>query len=174
MQKLFERTDIEGMEHHAKNPVRVYTEDLQHDRIRRSVAMAQKVLATFPPGQMKFVYELGCGTGDICGQLKGDYVTGWDCNEACILHARERWKWEGANFYVGNIEKIGPFPVHGTGDLLILCETLEHLSDPLAFVRKWLPHFETVLISHPIDGDIHGDHSGGDHQWSYTDRKSVV
>jgi SAM-dependent methyltransferase len=167
---LKQRTAEEGVIHHAADPVRVYTEDsLQCERIRRSVEMAQTAIGSLRTElcpSFCYVEEIGCGTGDISGQLAWACgVFGYDCNDKSIEVAKRRFplgKWAYCD-----INSLCP-PREKLKDLLILCEVLEHIPDPESLVKLWLPHFRTVVISHPIDGDLKGDLSGGDHCWSYT------
>lgn len=160
---LKHRNAKEGVAHHALDPVRIYTEHpLMADRIKRSVKCAQDALASLGRSE-RTVLELGCGTGDISGQLAwACSVGGFDCHPLAIQKANERWGKYLALYCQAEIEDVEPTQV----DLLILCEILEHMHDPVSLVKKWLPHAKTVLISHPIDGDLGGDISGGDHQWS--------
>jgi len=168
MKPLKTRTAEEGVTHHKNDPVRVYTDDFFHaPRIKQSVSEVGKALESLGTGP-HIILELACGTGDICGQFAADHaVTGIDCNPETVSKARERWP--GAVFMEKDVTALNPtFRGFDVGDVLILCETLEHLSDPKPFVEAWLPLFRTSVISHPIDGDLMGDLSGGDHCWSYS------
>jgi SAM-dependent methyltransferase len=162
---LKNRSAEQGIAHHSAVPARIYTEHpIMADRIVRTVRVAQEALASVGRDR-RVVYELGCGTGDISGQLAwACNVVGYDCHPGAILKANERWGKYKPAYLEQSIESVEP----SSGDLLILCEILEHIYDPVALVKKWLPHFKTVVISHPIDGDLKGDISGGDHAWSYS------
>jgi len=107
---------------------------------------------------------LGCGVLDISGPFS-DYheVIGRECHEGCAQDAVKTYP--KAIVSVGAIEEVLPFSC----DVLVLCEILEHLEDPLKLIARWLPRARAVVISHPLNGDIQHDFSGGDHCWSYND-----
>ena len=158
MKPLKKRSADQALLHHQQLDARVYAEDaIQKDRIAR----ARKLLADVAilPGQ---IVELGCGTGDISGPFSETHqVYGFDCNEGAIQKAAERFPlghWSKAN-----IADMFVLPT----DTLVLCEVLEHLENPMKLVEEWGPKAKAILISHPINGDLDHDLSGGDHQWSY-------
>lgn len=162
MKSLQTRTVQQGIDHHRADASRVYTEDQYHaPRIAKSVELAREILGT----SLKVVVELACGTADICGQLADEHsVYGYDCHPNSITIARERWP--KGSFEVAEIRTDSP-KVAG-GNLLIMCEILEHLNNPEEIVKEWLPKFGSCIISHPIDGDLDVDLSGGTHCWSYS------
>lgn len=164
MQRLKQRSAEEGVAHHSHLGVRVYADDnVQSIRIRHARNFTKRAISTLGDSPLRIV-ELGCGTADISGIYSDAHsVSGFDCNEAAILHARERFP--AGSFETADIIQLTPFPC----DILILCELLEHISDPETFLSRWLPLAKSAVISHPIDGDILGDLSGGDHCWSYSD-----
>ena len=163
MQALRTRTDEEGAQHHAHLPVRVYAEDgVQEHRIRHAREFVRRAteLSAVPSPR---IIELGCGTGDISGPFSPSAeVIGYDVNAPAVECARGRFP--QASYEVADILTLTPVEC----DVLILCETLEHINDPDALLRAWLPKARTSVISHPIDGDLTGDMSGGDHCWSYS------
>lgn len=108
------------------------------------------------------ITELGCGTCDISGafSFRND-VYAYDCNPAALDIAIERYPL---------LCKVGPIPDEPQpSNVLIICEFLEHISDPQALVKAWLPLADEVVISHPLNGDLVRDLSGGEHQWSYNE-----
>jgi len=149
---LKQRTQDEGIEHHQGIPVRVYEGDQwQAHRIQK----AREIIASLQPGS---VVELGCGTADISGPFGG---TGFDVCEAAIAEARRRFPEMDARIGIPE----APLP----GDVLVLCEFLEHVAAPERLVAGWLPHFRYCLISHPLDEDKDSQLSGGEHQWSFSE-----
>ena len=136
--------------------MRLYSEDgVQQRRIIRA-----RGLVTLCVDQSKGlrIVELGCGTLDISGPFAKEHsVIGIDCNTKALEKARERWP-------NASVEMALPDPI--PCDILVLCEFLEHLPDPGALVKAWLPLAKQCVISHPLDGDLNGDLSGGEHQWS--------
>jgi hypothetical protein len=109
--------------------------------------------------------ELGCGVADISGVFSwGHNVLGIDCNAQCIVEAGRAWKW--MKVLVGDITEAPAVD----SDILILCEVLEHLADPMAVVERWMPKAKYCFLSSPLDGDRGADHSGGEHSWSFEEK----
>jgi SAM-dependent methyltransferase len=108
------------------------------------------------------IIELGCGTGDISGFFSwGHSVKGYEASTKAALEAQRRFNWMDVE--VCDIQTLPPEDC----DLLIMCEILEHVDDPKALVKKWLPHAKFAVVSSPVDGDVQGDMSGGEHSWSF-------
>jgi 2-polyprenyl-3-methyl-5-hydroxy-6-metoxy-1,4-benzoquinol methylase len=164
MKSLMTRSVEEGVEHHKANPLRVYSHDgVQDDRVLKARKMLQRGLFELGPGP-KSIMELGCGTLDISGPLSEYHeVLGVEVNQACIAKAKELYP--KAIVTERELGEVEPMKV----DAIVLCEVLEHLVDPAALVRRWLPLCRMVVISHPLDEPIGCGASGGDHQWSLTE-----
>jgi hypothetical protein len=187
LRRLHEKPAEEAFAHHRDNvPERVYEHDpTQSVRIAKSralVALALQFLrGTEQVLKPKRIIELGCGTADISGYFSwGHRVKGY---EACPTHFPKtalRWPHmivpEGKDepdrgLIQANIETLEPEAC----DILILCETLEHLGDPVGVCGKWLPLAKYAVISSPCRGDFVGegrnaqqaDASGGEHVWSF-------
>lgn len=164
MKSLQQRTAAAGLTQHAGIPPRVYDEDsVQLERIKRARVMAFSMLKDVAIAACPTrIIELGCGTGDISGPFVSENTTveGFDCNPASLKVAVERFPG-----FIG-FEQIPDEPLDC--DILVLCEFLEHLENPLDLVSRWLPRAHTCLISHPLDGDLNGDLSAGEHQWSFS------
>ncbi len=158
MKALKQRDSAAGLALHEKSEARIYYVDkgVHKERIERTWKMIRKCI---PDRRRERIVELGCGTGDIIGAFCGrNLVTGFDCNAEALKMAQSRFP----------SLSVGPIPEEPVkANILILCEFLEHLADPVALVKAWLPLAEQVVISHPFNGDIKGDLSGGEHQWSY-------
>lgn len=56
-------------------------------------------------------------------------------------------------------------------DLLIMCEVLEHLWEPVSVVEKWFPKAADVVVSHPLheSDDMGAWAGGGTHRWSFNE-----
>lgn len=107
------------------------------------------------------ITELGCGTCDISGSFSfRNDVYAYDCNPEALEIALDRFPL---------LKATGPIPEAEPCDILILCEFLEHIPDPLTLIKAWLPLAGEVVISHPLNGDLVRDLSGGEHQWSYNE-----
>lgn len=162
-------TGAEGIAHHAGLGARVYAEcGIQKTRIEKSRKYLQAAIEGLGPG-LKVIVELGCGCMDISGpfvEMKHE-VIGLDCNMDALRKARELHPGVvAAERVIEDAEVI-------SGDILVLCEVLEHLIDPAALVQKWLPHFKAAVISHPIEETLDSGLSAGDHRWSLSETDLV-
>lgn len=159
MISLYSRTHEEAVSKHAEINPRVYEEcSNQRPRILRARDYVSETSGS--------IVELGCGTGDISGPFASTReVTGYDCNPSALCEARGRFP--KGKFYQGNIEALRSRKCGA----LVLCEVLEHISDPLNLVDRWLPQAEYSVISHPLNEIAlyrQGiDLSEGEHQWSF-------
>lgn len=176
MIRLHDKTAQEIFEHHRNLAVeRIYdTDDIQKDRIQRTRRMVARVLEAMKgqaTGHAFYkVVEPGCGMGDISGYFsQGHKVLGIEANPTHALSCAKRWPWMEVRD--GNIETREPVEA----DLLVLCETLEHLAEPMEFCKRWFPKARYSVVSCPINGDLHfqkggghemADLSAGDHTWS--------
>jgi 2-polyprenyl-3-methyl-5-hydroxy-6-metoxy-1,4-benzoquinol methylase len=157
MKALKERSAQDGLNFHRITPARVYAEsDVQKVRIDRTRKMLSDALGGRKGCR---VIELGCGTCDISGAFSQKHsVFGVECNNQAIVLASKAWPKVSLNTISLQPEVC---------DVLLLCEFLEHIAEPLELVRGWLPLAKQVIISHPLNGDIKRDLSGGEHQWSF-------
>lgn len=164
MRQMKARTVLEGIEHHAALGVRVYADcSVQKIRIEKSRHYLKMALLELGPGP-KTIVELGCGVMDISGPLSTVHeVIGVDCNPSAIAEAQKLYP--EAVGSVSAIEDVEPIPC----DVVVMCEVLEHLYDPTALVKKWLPSAKACVISHPLDEPLDSGLSAGDHCWSYTE-----
>lgn len=164
MYALKQRSASDGVVFHSVIGPRVYDECPTHrDRIERSRAYVQQCVVDLEKKRCSIV-ELGCGTADISGPLSAENdVVGVDCNEASLAVAKSRFP----NLITLRrpIDELEPIQC----DVLVLCETLEHLADPLTLVRRWLPLANMAVISHPLDEPVNSVLSGGEHQWGFSE-----
>jgi 2-polyprenyl-3-methyl-5-hydroxy-6-metoxy-1,4-benzoquinol methylase len=151
------RTAESGAIHHRSGSANIYDGDWPHaDRLR--------ICRGYLAGLSADVVELGCGTGDICGPSSTSrMVLGFDVNPECIKIAKQRFP--NGCFLVQELDKIEPVKT----DCLVLCEVLEHLSDPAGLVKKWAPFAQHLIVSHPLDEAEDSTLSAGDHQWSFNE-----
>jgi len=167
MTRLQQRTSDECHDRHNATPVRVYADDaVQKGRIERArnlvVAMLLDWNQTASHAWAKII-ELGCGTGDISGHFSwGHHSKGYESSVNSAVECAQRWKWMEVRG--GDIQKLEAEEC----DLVVMCEILEHTADPESIVSRWLPKAKYSLISFPIDGDLEGDLSAGEHCWSFT------
>jgi hypothetical protein len=159
------------LDRQAVSPARVYTTDAcQHIRIKYAREAVKKLLLMLKneyvstAHTMKTVVELGANSCDISGPISmGHFVHVWEISPRCIEFIARTFP--HVEIHAEDLEEATPIKC----DLLILCEVLEHLTDPNELVKKWLPNARYALISSPLEGDLTGDLSGGEHVWSFVD-----
>lgn len=170
MQRLHDLEKPEVLHRQTLSPARVYSMDqIQHVRIGHARQAVRKLLLhmrdnSYTAHTMKTVVELGCNTCDISGPISmGHKVDVWEVSPKCTEYIARTYPW--VTIHCEDIETATPIPA----DLLILCEILEHLTDPNELVKKWLPNARYALISSPLNGDLTGDLSGGEHVFSFSE-----
>jgi hypothetical protein len=130
----------------------------QPERIKMARGYVQQAMAEL--GRPGRIVEPGCSSGDISGFFSGEHdVVGFDVVPAAVAATRSRWP--RMKVFEAKVEVIAPMPC----DVLVLCEFLEHVTDPLGLARGWLPLAEYAVIGHPLHDP--GDWEPG-HLWSYT------
>jgi ubiquinone/menaquinone biosynthesis C-methylase UbiE len=115
----------------TKNPI-------HRTLMRRFLGHARALVDQVRPQR---VLEVGCGAGELAGQLFGpldrdagpapDYV-GIDLSAEQVAEARATYP--RFSFQVASVDEL-PFP-DASFDLLVACEVLEHLKDPDAGMRE--------------------------------------
>lgn len=131
--------------------------DAQTYRVQKARTFIEAVLNTHQGRAV--IWEPGCSSGDISGYFSGSHeVHGIDVVPAAVAATRARWP--AMNVYQGEAEQFKPMPC----DILVLCEFLEHITEPVEFVQRWLPLAKHVVIGHPLNDP--GYEPG--HVWSYT------
>ena len=131
----------------------------QNYRVMLTRTFISEIIAQ-QPGRLTIV-EPGCSAGDISGWFATDHDV-WmsDVVPGAVNAAHERWPL--ATTELGIAEEFAPRAC----DILVLCEFLEHIVDPVAFASAWLPLARNVVISHPLVGDGYDPEIG--HLWAYT------
>ena len=120
--------------------------------------LAQPALA----GKLATIVEPGCSTGDIAGYFAEQHnVIGIDVTPGACRVARQRWPEMAVLNGIAENEK--PIPC----DILVLCEFLEHIVDPVGFIESWAPHARYIVIGHPLVGNGYDNEPG--HLWAYDD-----
>lgn len=177
-----QRTADEGFQFHRTIPVRVYSEDpIQRDRIVRAQVMVTNALTELLHKQSTekvvsyegvyerpaepTIIEIGCGTADISGpftrRLKC-HVIGIDASEEALAKAKERFP-DMSTVHANALYHYRP------SDVLIMCEFLEHMEDPLDITKRWMPMAQYAVISHPLNEPVDSMIAAGEHQWSFTE-----
>lgn len=131
----------------------------QPDRVAKARAIIETILIECPTAT---IVEPGCSAGDISGYFADrNSVIGIDVTPGAAEEAKKRWP--SMEVIEQRIETIDPIPC----DVLVLCEFLEHIIDPVGFVQAWLPLARYVVIGHPLVGDGNDPEPG--HPWAYYD-----
>lgn len=160
MQRLWSRTRDEQIAYHLADGRAPEFDQSHPHRIELARGLVDKAVGV---GQEQTIVELGCGAGDISGLFSTSgvhRVHGFDvvpaAREACAR------RWPLMQFTLGPVEDVVPFEC----DVLVLCEFLEHVDDPIAIARDWLPKARQVVIGHPLNEPDPPLETG--HIWSYT------
>lgn len=125
------------------------------------VEKAREMVAALLPPAPATIVELGCSAGDICGFFSAEHnVMGVEPVPGAAHEAEKRWP----SLFVNHswVEDVEPVET----DVLILCEFLEHIPDPIDVVERWGTKAKAMVIGHPLY-DRPGIEPG--HLWSYED-----
>lgn len=159
MQKML-KYPIDPLAHHRSLDVRIYEKE-QPDRIDKSRNYLRKTIDACGLSRPKII-ELGCGALDISGFFAGEAdVTGIECNQK--YQEVNRVRNPKCLFICDDINNVEPMGC----DILVACESLEHLSDPITIMERWMPLAQYALISHPIDEALNYPYDS-EHTWSFT------
>ena len=96
----------------------------------------QTVLELAKSIQAKTLHELGCGEGhltEILASIGFEMVKGSDFSTQMIELAASRTKGSSIEFKVRDIYNLRP---EDTADLIVCCEVLEHLEDPMRALKS--------------------------------------
>jgi SAM-dependent methyltransferase len=153
------------IEYNLRNGGNEFTEfDIgQPDRVMKARQIIERIgLELIREQAIATIVEPGCSTGDISGWFAqyGHTVIGIDVTPGAAARARE--KWPRMTVIEAAAEDVEPMPC----DILVLCEFLEHIADPVGFVEAWMPLARYVVIGHPLVGGGHDQEPG--HLWAYT------
>jgi hypothetical protein len=135
--------------------------EAQPDRVFKARELITNICHEDPTASL--IVEPGCSTGDISGFFSDTMnVMGFDIVPAAVDETRKRWP--RMHVWQAIAEETEPMAC----DVLVLCEFLEHILDPIGFVQKWLPKAKHVVIGHPLVGG--GEDPEHGHVWAYEDR----
>lgn len=110
------------------------------------------------------IVELGCAALDISGRFSSVAdVIGVDCNSGYVSIVEKRFP--DCKLIIDAVETFTPEKV----DILVLCEILEHLVDPMGLLKRLLPLTRYVIISHPVDERLTSNRSDNQHYWSFSE-----
>ncbi|HET9727914.1 MAG TPA: methyltransferase domain-containing protein [Acidimicrobiia bacterium] len=93
------------------------------------------LLQSLPPGDRRYVVDLGCGPGHTTALLREafphSFVTGVDASEAMVAEARTRVP--TAEFFIGDVTAALAIPAHVVYARLLL----GHLADQRSALTQW-------------------------------------
>jgi 2-polyprenyl-3-methyl-5-hydroxy-6-metoxy-1,4-benzoquinol methylase len=112
-------------------------------------------------GRKASIVEPGCSAGDISGPFSEEHNV-WGCDIVPAAVAATERRYPKMTVVEGMAENMAPIEC----DVLVLCEFLEHIHDPMGFVKRWMPLARHTIISHPLVGDGTWDPEPG-HIWAY-------
>ena len=160
MRKRRHRDTRAAIDYHVnRNHAAVFEGSGQQQRIDKCRALITKALAELK--RPATIWELGCGSCDISGPFSyGNKVTGIDCVAEAPQVIAQRYS--NVQAWVIPIEMLKPQPV----DVLVMCEFLEHIAEPMELVKAWLPLAQYSIIGHPLDEPDAAGEEG--HCWSYS------
>lgn len=175
MRRLGARSTAEAIDYHLKRNHAPEFDAEQPGRIDLARFLIEKMLLKdLPRRPLRFV-ELGCGAGDITGpysiprrlvtvrgeiDTEGIEVHGYDMVPAAIEACERRFPQMVTHLEA--VERAEPIDC----DLLVMCEFLEHVTDPEAVVKAWLPRAKWAIVGHPLDEPDPPYEFG--HNWSYS------
>lgn len=186
------RTFEEQVQYHLDDGRAPEFIDTQTGRVQLARFLIDKILAKdLPQRPLQFV-ELGCGAGDITGPYSlarpkivnelpltwraerpsdreldmlvrvDDQISVFGVDVTPMAKVACARRWPAMEFHLGPVEEVEPREC----DLLVMTEFLEHVADPEAIVRAWLPKAKWAIIGHPLDEPDPPIEPG--HIWSYT------
>lgn len=144
MQRMKERTDEEQLAIHQANDYSPVWEEAHEHRIWLARKFVADAIKTFD--RPVTIVDLGVGSGDISGPFSEENrVIGIDLvNDSKGVCAERFPRLEHV------LSTLEDAPVVGC-DILIACEVLEHLADPVKIYRKFAEQATAVVVGHPLN-----------------------
>jgi hypothetical protein len=131
----------------------------QTDRVMKAREIIRTILGELGKERARIV-EPACSAGDISGFFSTDHdVFACDVVPYAVQLSRERYP--DMDVRHSAAEDLTPEPC----DILVMCEFLEHIVDPIGFVEAWMPLAQYAVIGHPLVRDGWDPEEG--HLWAY-------
>jgi len=144
MQRMKERSDEDQLAIHLANNFAPVWEIDHAPRISLARKYVAGAIETF--GRKVTILDLGVGSGDISGPFSDDHrVVGIDLVDESRVICAERFP--NMEHVVSTLEDAPAIEC----DILIACEVLEHLADPVATYRKFASRASAMVVGHPLD-----------------------
>lgn len=130
------RAIIEGNyedKYHSKNPIAKFL-------VRRFIASFEKLLALVKQkDRIEKICEVGCGEGELLKRLRrvfpDEKIFACDISPRILEKAKRNCSGLKINFSVQDAEKLTLYQ-DNSFDLVVCCEVLEHLKNPLAGLKE--------------------------------------
>lgn len=135
--------------------------DTQGPRVLKARELVDGCLRIVNPedNPLATIVELGCSAGDIVGHFADRYnCYGYDVTPGAVRAARERYP--ALTVIETAVESVAPQAC----EVLVLCEFLEHIVDPVGLVQAWMPLAKSVVIGHPVNNFNDPEYG---HLWEY-------
>jgi len=146
VKRIWGRTYGEQIDYHLADGRAPIFDEGQPGRVAKAREYVSRLLYELDLGRPAVIREIGCGAGDISGRFSWDHeVYGYDVVPLAEDVVAERFP--KMHFQLIEAERVTPAKC----DILVLCEVLEHLHDPLKIVDAWLPLAKSVVIGHPLN-----------------------
>lgn len=159
MIRLFKERTVEQQHEAQGSGVTLFCNTTQRQRIEVARYLLTKAISECK--EPKIIYELGCGAGEISGPFSHiAKVTGVEIIPAALKTCKRLWP--NMTLISQPVEQIEPAKC----SVLVMCEFLEHILDPISLVQKWLPRAEYAVIGHPLNEPDPPFEKG--HCWSYS------
>jgi len=161
MIKTSDTASLDRVGLHEHREARIYSRQ-QWFRVRKSRPYIKKAIRLC--GNRPIIFEFGCAALSLSGKYSSIAdVYGVDCNRGYIPIVESRYP--DCKLIIDAVETFTPEKV----DILVLCEILEHLVDPMGLLKRLLPLARYAIISHPIDEAITPNRSINQHYWSFSE-----
>jgi hypothetical protein len=147
VRRIWDRSYGEQIQYHLDDGRAPIFDFGQPERVAKARDYVTRLVDHLAPlDRPLIIRELGCGAADISGRYSQSHmVYGYDIVPMARQTALERFP--SMHFQLIEVERVTPQET----DILILCEVLEHIHDPVHLVSNWLPLSRTVVIGHPIN-----------------------
>jgi 2-polyprenyl-3-methyl-5-hydroxy-6-metoxy-1,4-benzoquinol methylase len=147
---------------HQRDGVKRYARSYQRPRILLSRKYVETAL-TLCEIERPRLCEIGCGVLDICGPfaLKEAYVTGYEFHQESVDFGVAQYP--NATIYWKDVNEM----LEVDCDILVACEILEHIDDPIRLMNTVSKDAKILVIS--INEPNNSRITDGEHCWSFTE-----
>ena len=161
MERITARDREQQLQYHLDDGRSPIFEETQEERIAFSRYLLDRVLKKCKTPSL--IWDLGCGAGDVTGPVSNIHlVHGVDLVPKSEEECARRFP--SLRFHRIPVENLEPYWT----DVLVMCEFLEHVDDPIEIVKTWGSRAGWMIIGHPLYEPANAPIEPG-HSWSYTE-----